>query len=177
MKNIIKGAVCLLVISAFGLTHAADEVDKPGNLSQKDYDFIKGAASSGITEVQAGHLAKNKGVNLSVKQFGIQMINEHGKANGELRVLAQRKGIELPKTPTEKEQKSLDKLSALNRDEFDRAYMKDMVADHEKVIKEFQWAAEKAGDPELRTWASNTLPTLQAHYQTATNTSASITAK
>ena len=34
--------------------------------------------------------------------------------------------------------------------EFDRAYMRDMVQDHEKDVKKFRQEAEHANDPDLK---------------------------
>ncbi|MDP9169574.1 MAG: DUF4142 domain-containing protein [Acidobacteriota bacterium] len=41
---------------------------------------------------------------------------------------------------------------------FDKAYMQDMVKDHEKDIAEFQKEANSGSDPDLKNWASATLP-------------------
>ena len=59
------------------------------------------------------------------------------------------------------------KFSKLSSDKFDKAYMKEMVKDHEKDVKEFQKAADKSDDADLKAWAGKTLPTLQTHLDKA----------
>jgi putative membrane protein len=45
-----------------------------------------------------------------------------------------------------------------------------MVKDHEKDVKEFEKAAKDAKDPDVKTWATNTLPTLKHHLDMARTT-------
>jgi putative membrane protein len=64
-----------------------------------------------------------------------------------------------------KEQSEMNKLAGLSGADFDRAYVNMMVKDHEKDVKEFEKASAKAKDPDVRAWATSTLPTLRDHLQ------------
>ena len=83
--------------------------------------------------------------------------------------LASSKGMTLPTALDEKHQKDVTKLSAMSGAEFDRAYSKMMLSDHTKDVKEFEKQSTKGGDPDLKAFASKTLPTLQEHLQMARN--------
>src|SRR5689334_14452842 len=72
---------------------AAADTSKP---SHSDTKFMKEAAVGGLLEVQLGELAKQNAVSESVKQFGQQMVNDHGKANEQLKTLAGAEGVTLP---------------------------------------------------------------------------------
>jgi putative membrane protein len=87
-----------------------------------------------------------------------------------LKGLAGRKNITLPTSPDAKDQATNDRLSKLTGAAFDRAYMRDMVADHKKDVADFQKEAMTGADPDVKTWASNILPTLQGHLQMAQST-------
>jgi putative membrane protein len=63
------------------------------------------------------------------------------------------------------DQKDMNKLAGLSGDAFDREYINMMVKDHEKDVKEFEKASTKAKDPDVRAFATNTLPTLREHLQ------------
>ena len=123
-----------------------------------------------MLEVDLGKLAFQQASFDDVKQFGQHMADDHTKANEELKMLAQTKNLDLTAS-TQKEatefDKKKEKLSKLSGVEFDKAYMKDMVKDHEEAVKKFEKAAEVTEDPELKTWAAKTLPTLQQHLQMA----------
>jgi putative membrane protein len=66
-----------------------------------------------------------------------------------------------------KAQATKDKLSKYSGADFDREYMSMMVKDHTKDVKEFENASNKAKDPDVKAWASKTLPTLREHLQMA----------
>ena len=70
------------------------------------------------------------------------------------------------------ERREYDKLSKKTGAEFDREYMKEMVSDHKKDVKDFESAAKKADDPDIKSFASSTLPTLQQHLEMAQSTEA-----
>jgi putative membrane protein len=66
-----------------------------------------------------------------------------------------------------KRQKAYDKLSQLSGPEFDKAYIDQMVKDHKKAVKLFKRQAKSDENPELKTFATATLPTLERHLDEA----------
>jgi putative membrane protein len=61
----------------------------------------------------------------------------------------------------------IEKLSKLSGAEFDKEYMSDMVKDHEEDVKDFQTQGNDGTDPDIKAFASKTLPILQGHLQMA----------
>jgi putative membrane protein len=129
------------------------------------HKFAMAAAMGGMMEVEAGRLAAEKGASDEVRQFGQRMVDDHTKANEELMQLASSKGMTLPTAPDPKHASEVQKLSALSGEKFDREYVKMMVKDHKKDVGEFQKAASRGSDPDLKAFAARTLPTLQEHLQ------------
>jgi putative membrane protein len=134
--------------------------------------FVSKAAVGGMAEVKLGQLAVQKASNPDVKAFGQQMVDDHGKANDELKQLASSKGMTLPTDIDAKHQATYDRLSKLDGAEFDRAYMKDMLADHKMDVSEFRRESKSGSDPDVKAWAAKTLPTLEHHLQMAESTNA-----
>ena len=120
--------------------------------------------------MQLGKLAQDHASSQAVKDFGQHMVDDHSKANDELKSLAQQKNVTLPADLDAKDKATIDRLSKLNGAAFDRAYMRDMVADHKKDIAEFQKESNSGLDADVKAWASKTLPTLQQHLQLAEST-------
>jgi len=135
--------------------------------NQKSMQFAKEAAIGGMAEVELGKLAKDKGSSDAVKQFGQRMVDDHSKANDELKSVAKQKNIDLPTSLDAKHQAVVDRLSKLSGAEFDRAYSSEMLKDHEQDVKEFQKEANSGIDPDMKNFASKTLPTLQEHLKMA----------
>jgi putative membrane protein len=132
-----------------------------------DVHFAKEAAQGGMAEVKLGQLAQEKGSNDSVKSFGKRMVDDHSKAGDKLKEVASRESITLPNDLSAKDQATYDRLSKLNGAAFDRAYARDMVKDHETDIAAFQKEASAGKDDSLKSFASETLPTLQDHLKQA----------
>jgi putative membrane protein len=144
-----------------------EQAGMAGAMNSKDRDFVMDAAMGGLMEVELGQLAAQKGTSEAVKQFGQRMVDDHGKANTELMSLATRKGITLPTSIDDKHRQDITKLSAMSGADFDRAYSKMMLKDHEKDVSEFEKQSTKGTDPDVKAFASSTLPTLQEHLTMA----------
>src|SRR5262249_60030730 len=95
------------------------------------------------------------------------MVEDHGKANDQLHELATQKNVRLPRELDAKDKAAKQRLDKLSGDEFDQAYMADMVADHKKDVAEFQKQSSEAYDPAVKNFAAQTLPTLQDHLKQA----------
>jgi putative membrane protein len=143
-------------------------------LSSEDKNFANKAAIGGLAEVEMGKLAQQKAASDQVKQFGSRMVDDHSKANDELKQVASAKGITLPTELDAKHKSKMDKLQKLSGAQFDRAYMDDMVADHKEDVSEFQKQSSSGKDSDLKGFASKTLPTLQEHLKMAQSTQAAV---
>lgn len=159
-------------VAALGL--AIQMAAMAANLSPQDQKFVKEAAQGGMAEVMLGQMASKKATVDSVKQFGQMMVKDHTKANNQLKQLTTEKGVRLP-TDVAPEHKALAaRLEKLSGSEFDRAYMKEMVEDHEKDVKAFEKQVDSGRDADVKAWASKTLPTLQMHLKTAKDVEAKL---
>jgi putative membrane protein len=159
--------------------------------------FVSDAAIGGMKEVRLSELALDKSQNPQVRDFAMRMVHDHSEANSKLAEIAQQKGLNLPATNTfaindpnwnnpmltGSEQvkdgyllttnlpvatyQGVKHLRSLSGKEFDDAYIRDMVSDHIMTIHEFEVAQRNLSDPELRQFASTTLPTLRMHSEMA----------
>ena len=132
-----------------------------------DNHFVMEAAKGGLAEVELGKLATEKASSSEVKKFGQRMVDDHGKANDELKTLAQSKNITLPAQVDPKDKAFADKLSKMSGEQFDRAYMQHMLADHRKDVNAFRTESQSGKDPDVKSWAAKTLPTLEEHLKLA----------
>ena len=128
-----------------------------------DAKFVKDAAVGGMTEVELGKLAQQKASSDGVKQFGQKMIDDHTKAGEELKQVAAKQKINVPESIDSKHQARIDKLSKLSGADFDKAYIKDQLKDHQEDVRAFERESQNGSDPEVKGFAAKTLPTLQEH--------------
>jgi putative membrane protein len=141
--------------------------DAMSKLSTKDKKFLTDAAQGGMEEVELGRLAVSNAESADVKAFGQRMIDDHSKANDQLKQVAQNKGVSVPTDVSSAQRRDIDKLSKLTGADFDRAYMKMMVEDHKKDVGEFSREAKNGNDTDVKSFASTTLPTLEEHLKMA----------
>jgi len=133
-----------------------------------DTQFAKAAAEGGNAEVRLGELAEDRGSNQAVKDLGQRMVNDHTKADGDLQAAATKDNVTIPTTQMDaRDQATYVSLSKLSGAEFDRAYARDMVRDHEADIAAFRREANDGKDATLKKFASETLPTLEDHLKQA----------
>lgn len=128
-----------------------------------DQAFIMEAASGGLMEVELGTTASANAASAKVKQFGKMMVTDHTKANTELKAIAAKKNVTVPASPAEKHQSHIDELKAKKGAEFDKAYVDMMVDDHQEDINKFEDEAKNGKDPDVKAFASKTLPVLNKH--------------
>ena len=136
-------------------------------VDKESSDFAVNAANGGMMEVELGKIAQEKGVSQRVKDFGAMMVRDHGKANDELKALAGSKNITLPDSVGSDHHDHIVDMSKKTGKDFDKAYIDMMVSDHKDDIDMFEKASNNLTDPELKTFASTTLPTLRAHQDSA----------
>ncbi len=165
--TLLSAAILVSGTALFAQTGSSDRMTGPGS---PDQNFMMKAAQGGMAEVKMGQLATQNAQSQAVKDFGQKMVDDHTKANDELKGLAGQKSVTLPTDLDAKDQATYDRLSKLNGAAFDKAYMRDMVMDHRKDIADFQHEANNGRDPDVKAWASKTLPTLQEHLRIAQDT-------
>ncbi len=157
------GALMLLV----GGTVFAQDNTASVSSSAPDHTFMSKAAQGGMAEVELGQLAEQNAQSQSVKDFGKQMVEDHSKAGDQLKQVASQEGVTLPAGLSAKDNATKQRLSKLHGEAFDRAYMQDMVSDHKTDVAEFKQESNSGKDPQVKQWASQTLPTLEDHLKMA----------
>ena len=114
-----------------------------------------------------GELAQQKAQSDSVKQFGQRLATDHKEANQKLEKICDQKGVSKSTELETEHQSMIDHLTSLSGEQFDKAFIKHAVTDHKKDIKKFEKEASEGEDPAIRSFASETLPTLREHLKIA----------
>ena len=132
-----------------------------------DQRFLAEAAQDGRAEVELGQLAASKASNPAVKRLAEKVVADHTKANQQLESLPEAsKAMQSASMPPEKGS-NVDRLSQLSGKEFDRAFVEQVVQDHESAVSRFKEAAASAQSPDVKQFASKNIPTLEQHLQMA----------
>src|SRR3989338_2077472 len=155
-KSLLSAGLALL-LGAWAIQALGDSPD----------DFVDEACAKGIAEIETGKMALEKSTSPEIKRFAEQMIKDHTQANQELADLAKRKNLEVA-TEAELMNKAKAMILELRSGEsFDEAYTNNQVEAHEATIELFSEQSEDAEDPDIKAFATSTLPKLEQHLEMA----------
>jgi putative membrane protein len=172
-KTMKRHSLTLLSTAALALAvsvgaHAQASAAASDKLSHQDKSFMKDAAENNAAEIAGSQLALKQATSGDVKTFAQMMIDDHGKAGTELKGLADQKGVKISDTPSVMQKTQAKMLSERKGSSFDQHYADSIgVKAHQDTIKLFQKEVDKGTDPDVKAWASKTLPTLQHHLEAA----------
>lgn len=152
-------------IIMFAMSGAA--MTMPNELTPRDKDFVNGASTAGIREIELSRLAQTRATDARVRAFAEMMIADHGKANDTLAALARDNNWSIATQMDSAGQSELGKLQGRDGKDLDAAYVKAMREDHDKAVKLFRDAAQGSDNQILRDFARDALPTIEHHQEMA----------
>ncbi|WP_461790964.1 DUF4142 domain-containing protein [Pedobacter sp.] len=130
---------------------------------ENEAEFATNAADAGLAEINFANLAISKTSNADIKTYANMMLKDHGAANDELMALAKSKNISLPVSMSSEHQKTRNELAEKSGTDFDKLYLDVMEKDHVKVLAFMEHEAREGTDPDLKAFASKTVPVINAH--------------
>lgn len=160
-RYVIVPALALALLSWQALN--AEKKDKV----LSDADFLTRAVVAGVCEVKLSEYASTHAFDQKVKDFAKHLWTDHNKANGKLTEYARRLKLAVVAGQEKETREKLDRLSKLKGEDFDREFLKQMVDDHQQAIRLFEGESKTGTDSDLKTFASDTLPTLRKHLEEA----------
>ena len=162
MKSVVV-ATSLAAVLATAPAMAQTGGQKSAGTEEKS--FIEHVARDNQAEVDLSRLAQQKAASPQVKALAQRLAADHGKANQQLAQIAQQEGV--PVRPgVDKDKAALRaRLETLNGPAFDRAFLQAQLQDHQRDIQYFQRETKSLKDPQLKSYAQQTLPVLQQHLQ------------
>lgn len=139
-----------------------------GQASASDKHFVQEATEDSNAEIALGKLAQEKSNSQDVKQFGERMVTDHTKLNDQMAPVAQQMGLTVsPDQMSPKDQALQTKLQGLSGQQFDQAYSKAMVKNHEEDLKKFKKEVASTKDPTLKQTVEQGEQVISEHLQMA----------
>jgi putative membrane protein len=126
--------------------------------------LVKKIAAGNDYEIALSRQAVGQASNAQVRSYAETIVRDHERMNRELTALAARRGVMLPTTPRHYE--DVTELSKHTGEDYDEAYVEDMIDAHEDAIDLLEKMA-RAKDPDLAAFAVQHLPALQGHLARA----------
>ncbi len=134
--------------------------------AEKDAEFVVNAIASSYGEIKLAELAMGRAGNTTLNSTAEMLKKDHTKVVADLKALAATNGISVP---MEQSDDAKDEYKSLSEEEdakdFNKEWCNKMVDKHQSSINDYEERMEKTENVELRTWISQTLPTLKSHLE------------
>lgn len=136
-------------------------------LDTMDQNFAMTAASSDMLEIQSSNMAMQNASSERVKAFATTLIRDHGTTSEQLKSIVSGKNVTLPADLMPMHKSMLDKLQGKTGKEFDKAFMDLQVTNHREAVNLFERASTNLTNAELKGFATQHLPHLRMHLDSA----------
>jgi len=161
-------AALLLSGTGFAQSYSAEfSANGNGGVQTADREFMNRAAQEGMTRFHLAYLALQNAHSEEVKSLARQVLANYYKSQAELIDIANQQFIALPTAIDAKDQATLDSLSQLQGEAFDKAYMQTMLKDHRTDLTQFTHEAKSGNNQAVINWANQNLPALQSQFKEA----------
>src|SRR5204863_112868 len=150
MKLLSKLLAIVVIAGVAAGTGAGEKGERP-----LDKDFLVKVASCNNAEIEVGKLADKRSNSADVKDFATMLVKDHKAAYDKLGDLFKNRKIGIV-TGLEKETRDeIKRLSKLEGNEFDRAFLDHMISEHKKVISIFENQAKNGVEADIRNYAKD----------------------
>lgn len=183
MKTSLCFLVLMLAVTSCNNSNEKDTVEIADSINKSNIDsaithksttvdaasaeFMVKAANSAMTGADLAGLAQQKANSPAVKEFASLLLSDHSAETGQLKMLAVAKNVVLPEAPSDDKLKIKNDLSAKSGKDFDKAFIQQMIKDHDAGIELYEDAMKNVKDPDVTSFADKTLQKLREHLSRA----------
>jgi putative membrane protein len=167
-----KKMLLVLMIPVLYMIQSCDDPKKAKNYNQEAtvdqsaLNFIDNAMDGGRTEIKLSTVAQRISQNPRVLSFAKMMVSDHTGAIEELKKLQKKELVNPDDAISKPHRKMIDSISKFTGSQFDKAYMQQMVTDHEKALDLFKEGSQDRANA-VQTYAQKILPTIKMHLDSA----------
>ena len=164
----MRGVLLVLIVLGFGLpVSAGDPANKQDAApAPSSASFAAAAAAGDLFEIKSGKLALARSKSETVRALAHRMVADHTAASARLKQIVSKEMLAAPSDQLDAKHKAiLEELN--NRDDasFDKAYIDAQYKVHLDAIDLFKTYAKGTDNAALKLYATDMLPTLQAHLE------------
>ncbi len=126
-----------------------------------------------LMEVEMAKIAREKGSTSGVRSYADQLVQDHTSLDQMVIAMAQKSGSGSLKAVRRAAHESADekaveqKMKSANGAKFDKIFLQQASADHDRLIRKLQQAREDASNDELEALIDKMVPILEQHKELA----------
>jgi putative membrane protein len=136
-------------------------------VSSQDRMFMAQASQINLTEIALGRYMEAHATITAARNLGARYARDHTTAQANLRALASRLHVTVPKAPGAKDVAMEDEVEAQKGRQMDVAFVSSSVSGHKAAIAIFKKEESAGSNPAVKAYAAKYLPMLQTHLRMA----------
>ena len=149
---------------AAATSHASVQSSQRRRVARVDRAFLVAAHDSNLNEILAGRLALRRATDPRVRELARMFIRDHTAADRQVRSVATRLGVRLPKEPSAQTQLELALLRSFKGAAFNRAWVIQQLGAHARAIVLTEIELVLGHGRPVLALARATAPVIQRHY-------------
>ena len=163
MKRVLTLICCFSLCSILGLAQK-----KNSSPAMSDQQFVNFAAQADMSEANLGQLAENSAGEQPVKDYAHKLVTDQTADFRELSQAAHKASLKMPAAIDDEHNKTMiGPFHSLKGASFDHRFAKEMVEEDTKAIDVYKKEVDVGQNLELRSYAEEALPILQADLAAA----------
>lgn len=135
--------------------------------TENDSRFMVHAAEFHFEQILLGKLARQRATAEEIRELATLIEEEHRAAKSSLGSMGIIKSIAVPSIPAKDAHDAYDKLNEVPVEDFDAAYLSQVIQGHQEIIRHYEKCASAQHDPDILMLAAKQLPELQMHLSMA----------
>ncbi len=139
-----------------------EEVETDEEANEEIMSFISEIVDTKLVHVQHGKLATQRATKRSLKDYAASMVKVQSAMREELRTLAVKKKITIPKDLSEETAGDADAFKDVHGEPFDKKFISTVIKDHKRNVKKLE-KATRSKDADVQVFATKYLPVVQSH--------------
>ena len=157
----------MLLGAAFTVSSCQDDDSDDNGDRLTETEFVVRAANSDLFEIQTGQKASARGTITEVRELGQHLVTDHTASSNQLKTLATQKKITVPDSLDADKKVIRDRIASKTGTAFDKEFTNAQIVSHDEAISLYEKASTDLQDPDLKAFATKTLPALKMHREHA----------
>jgi putative membrane protein len=139
----------------------------PPRVTTPDEEFVLSAAADALVDIELGRLAMARARRPELREYGRLAAEDQARAYEQMKALAAQKRYVLPTEPSPEQRAQIAAAARLSGAAFDDAYAAASAGSRAQALAAFDKVAAAWGDPDVKAWAAQALPTLKQRLASA----------
>ncbi len=148
-KHILAAAALATLLGSTAQAQMTMPMPSPG-LTSVDRTFLISDAQGSVSDLAHGEAGIERASTNELRQFAIQIVEDHSRLNTQLYQLAQKKGLSLPVVMEDKDRDELQTLVQKQGTDFDRAFLQAEVRINTQDVKDADKELAVTQDQDVR---------------------------